>query len=256
MVEESPATVPTAYTEDMAFEDLSTNSQDYLKVIWDLQEWTGQAVAPKSLAEKTGMKLSTVSGAITRLTKSGLVQHDPYGAITLTDEGEEYALIMVRRHRLLEAFLVQTLGYSWDEVHEEADSLEHAVSNEMVDRIDGLLGHPAHDPHGDPIPTADGTVEEEPNLPLSAAPENSVVSVERVSDEDPDLLRYLKHEGISVGTQLRIERKAPFSNSVGVTVLSKTGSLDSAEADNDSLQTTVALGTSAAEFIRVRTLQD
>lgn len=241
----------------MAFEDLSTNSQDYLKVIWDLQEWTGQAVAPKALAEKTGMKLSTVSGAIARLTKSGLVQHDPYGAITLTAEGEEYALIMVRRHRLLEAFLVQTLGYSWDEVHVEADSLEHAVSNEMISRIDSLLGYPAHDPHGDPIPTADGRVEEQPSLPLSAAPENAVVRVERVSDEDPDLLRYLEHEGISVGTRLRIERKAPFSNSVGVTVLSKTDSSDtesSDSADENSTRAIVSLGTTAAEFIRVRTL--
>ena len=233
----------------MAFQDLSANSQDYLKVIWDLQEWNnGEAVQPKALAAKTGMKLSTVSGAITRLATAGLVEHTPYGGITLTSEGQEYALTMVRRHRLLESFLVETLGYTWDEVHQEADSLEHAVSDELVERIDRTLGRPDHDPHGDPIPTAAGVIDEGDTIALTQAPEDSLVCVERVSDEDPDLLRYLTHEGIELGTLLRIGRKAPYSNSVSVT-------LDSAKTDSAAAQasprTPVTLDTSAAEYIRV-----
>ncbi|MCI1902363.1 MAG: metal-dependent transcriptional regulator [Bifidobacteriaceae bacterium] len=231
----------------MAFEDLSINSQDYLKVIWDLQEWTGQAVQPKALAKKTGMKLSTVSGAIGRLAASSLVEHTPYGAITLTQEGERYALIMVRRHRLLESFLVKTLGYTWDEVHNEADALEHAVSDKLVERIDATLGRPTHDPHGDPIPDANGTIVEEATLPLSQAAEGSLVTVERVSDEDPDLLRYLTQEGIVVGTQLRIGRKAPYSNSVNATVVHHDAR---GETPADPAPS-VTLGNAAAEYIRI-----
>lgn len=256
----------------MSFQDLSVNSQDYLKVMWDLQEWTGEAVQPSALAKKTGMKLSTVSGAIARLTAMGLVEHNPYGAITLTEEGTEYALIMVRRHRLLESFLVRTLGYGWDEVHDEADSLEHAVSDNMIDRIDAALGHPAHDPHGDPIPTAAGDIEEEATIPLSKAPENALVEVERVNDEDPDLLRYLTSEGITVGSTLRIGQKAPYSNSVSVTVVSHrpeasdaapaagtapaahtsaAGSAPQAASGGEQAASAVTLGTTAAEYIRV-----
>lgn len=263
-----PARAEGANTlECMSFQDLSANSQDYLKVIWDLQEWTGEAVQPSALAKKTGMKLSTVSGAIGRLTAAGLVKHTPYGAITLTEEGTEYALIMVRRHRLLESFLVRTLGYGWDEVHDEADSLEHAVSDNMIDRIDAVLGHPAHDPHGDPIPTADGEIEEEDTLPLSQAPENSAVTVVRVSDEDPHLLRYLVSEGITVGSTLHIGQKAPFSSSVSVTVVANNpeepvapdtapvAEMPAPIPTHTHADHPVTLGNAAAEYIRIQIKQ-
>lgn len=231
----------------MAFQDLSISSQDYLKVIWDLQEWSGEAVQANAVAKKTGMKLSTVSGAIGRLATLGLVEHTPYGAITLTAEGTEYALKMVRRHRLLEAFLVTTLDYSWDEVHSEADSLEHAVSDDIINRIDDSLNHPTHDPHGDPIPQADGSVPASSAIALTKAPENTVVTVARVSDADPDLLRYLTQEGIVVGSTLRIGRKVPFSNAVGISVVTnKTGAGAGAGVP-------VTLGEDAALSIRVET---
>ncbi|MCI1984283.1 MAG: metal-dependent transcriptional regulator [Bifidobacteriaceae bacterium] len=189
------------------------------------------------------MKLSTVSGAITRLVAAKLVEHTPYGTITLTPEGEQYALIMVRRHRLLETFLVKSLGYTWDEVHTEADSLEHAVSDTMIDRIEASLGHPTHDPHGDPIPTKDGTIEEEATQSLAEvaanAPSGTVVTVERISDEDPELLRYLASEHVGIGTRLRIGQKAPYSNSVSVTVV------PNGDASG------ITLGNAAAEYIRV-----
>lgn len=251
----------------MALENLSANSQDYLKVIWDLQEWTGEAVQPTALAKKTGMKLSTVSGAIGRLAAAGLVEHTPYGAITLTQKGEEYALVMVRRHRLLETFLASTLGYGWDEVHQEADSLEHAVSDELIDRIDERLGHPTRDPHGDPIPDADGRIKEEPDVPLQKVPEGAEVTVRRVSDEDPDLLRYLTSEGIAVGSKLLIGHKAPYSNSITVSVVPDEHTPNSdideslqaaseartriSRGSKGSQHEAINLGIATAEYIRV-----
>ena len=202
----------------MSFDDLSPNSQDYLKAIWDLMEWSGEPAQLSDIVEKTGMKLSTVSGAIGRLTAQGLVSHTPYGAVELTDEGRSYALMMARRHRLLETFLVHTLGYRWDEVHDEADRLEHAVSNTMIDRIDAALGHPRRDPHGDPIPTADGMVDSPDLLSLADARPGERVRVERVSDNDPNLLAYLTEQGLKVGSTLIIGTHTPYSHTVNFTI--------------------------------------
>ena len=203
----------------MRLEDLSPNSQDYLKTIWDLMEWTGQPAQLSDIVEKTGMKLSTVSGAVGRLTAQGLVAHTPYGAVELTEEGRSYALAMARRHRLLETFLVHTLGYRWDEVHDEADRLEHAVSDMMIDRIDAALGHPRRDPHGDPIPTADGQVDAPALLSLATARGGERVRVERVNDDDPELLAYLTSRGLAVGSALAIGEHMPYSHTVSFVVL-------------------------------------
>jgi DtxR family Mn-dependent transcriptional regulator len=137
---------------------LSAVAQDYLKVIWNAQEWSLDKVSTKMLAEKLGVSASTASESIRKLAEQGLVDHEKYGAVTLTESGRRAALAMVRRHRLLEAFLVKELGYSWDEVHDEAEVLEHAVSDRLVARIDAKLGFPQRDPHGDPIPGPDGQV--------------------------------------------------------------------------------------------------
>lgn len=202
----------------MRLDDLSPNSQDYLKVIWDLMEWTGRAAQLGDIVEKTGMKLSTVSGAVGRLTTQGLVSHTPYGAVELTDEGRSYAMAMARRHRLLETFLVHTLGYRWDEVHDEADRLEHAASDTMIERIDAALGHPRRDPHGDPIPTADGQVDSPALMPLSEARGGERVRVERVSDDDPELLAYLTARGLAVGSALVIGEHMPYSHTVSFVI--------------------------------------
>ena len=122
--------------------DLTTVAQDYLKVIWTAQEWSHEKVSTKMLAERIGVSASTASESIRKLADQGLVDHEKYGAVTLTDAGRRAALAMVRRHRLMETFLVQELGYSWDEVHDEAEVLEHAVSDRMLDRIDAKLGYP------------------------------------------------------------------------------------------------------------------
>lgn len=193
------------YTVHMDVSQLSASAQDYLKVIWDLQEWDEGPVQPTAVAERTGMKQSTISGALSRLVDAGLVEHQRYGKVGLTPAGRRTAVIMVRRHRLLETFLVEVLGYSWDEVHEEADALEHAVSDKMIEKIDRYLQHPLQDPHGDAIPTETGTIPAiASTLPLSHVKKGILVRVQRVSDVDSGMLRYLSSHGIGPGTLLTV----------------------------------------------------
>lgn len=178
--------------------ELSAVTQDYLKQIWTAQEWSDVKVTTKSLADALGVSASTASEAIRKLADQGLVDHEKYGAVTLTDDGRAAATAMVRRHRLLETFLVSELGYGWDEVHDEAEALEHAASDGLIDRIDAALGRPAADPHGDPIPAADGSIRRPPAVPLSeSSGRNRVV---RVSDADPAVLARCRDLGIELGT--------------------------------------------------------
>ncbi|WP_300766501.1 metal-dependent transcriptional regulator [uncultured Bifidobacterium sp.] len=230
----------------MSLHNLSANAQDYLKVLWDLREWTGESVAPSELAKRAGVKLSTVSGAVSRLVSGGYATHTPYGTIELTAEGESYALVMVRRHRLLETFLVRTLGYRWDEVHHEADALEHAASDMMIDRIDELLGHPETDPHGDPIPRADGTLPENHSIPLADAPQREVVRIDRVSDEDSGLLRYLDDQGIGIGSEVLIGARPPHSHTTTIIAL-----FDASSREEMPLRDPIALDAAAGTQIRV-----
>lgn len=202
----------------MAVSDLSSNAQDMLKVVWGLQEWSDAPVTPSTIAAKTGLRLSTVSGAVARLTEKGFLAHSPYGAVALTDRGRAYALAMVRRHRLLESFLVDMLGYRWDEVHDEAENLEHAVSDLMIERIDAVLGRPQRDPHGDPIPQADGTVVTPDAVRLSTISGGADVVVERISDADSTLLQFFSAQGIGVGVRLTVADGPPFSGALDVTI--------------------------------------
>ncbi|NYI41658.1 metal-dependent transcriptional regulator [Demequina lutea] len=179
----------------MAVTDLSQATQDYLKCVWTLQEWSEGAVSMTALAERLGVRTSTASDGIKKLVEQGLVEHIAYGGITLTHAGRAHAIAMVRRHRLLETYLVSALGYGWDEVHDEAEVLEHAVSDRMLDAIDTLLGHPTRDPHGDPIPSAGGDAHLPDAVTLAqAAP--GMATVVRVSDADPERLRRFAQAGI------------------------------------------------------------
>lgn len=165
--------------------DLTAVAQDYLKLIWSAREWSDEAVTVGLVAERLGVSASTASEGIRKYTAQGLLTHARYGGVGLTPTGgEEYALEMVRRHRLLETFLVENLGYRWDEVHHEAEVLEHAVSDRFIARIDALLGHPRHDPHGDPIPLPGEHLDRSDAVPLSAVqPGGDAVIIRRVSDE-------------------------------------------------------------------------
>jgi DtxR family transcriptional regulator, Mn-dependent transcriptional regulator len=223
--------------------DLTTVAQDYLKVIWTAQEWSLEKVSTKMLAEKIGVSASTASESIRKLADQGLVDHEKYGAVTLTAAGRRAALAMVRRHRLMETFLVRELGYSWDEVHDEAEVLEHAVSDRMLDRIDAKLGHPTRDPHGDPIPAADGQVPTPNARQLSVCKDGDAGTVARISDADPEMLRYFDSVGISLDSRLRVLARRDFAGMISVAVEGPEGS--------EGTGATVDLGSPAAEAIWV-----
>ena len=198
--------------------DLSTVAQDYLKVIWTAQEWSRDKVSTKMLAERIGVSASTASESIRKLADQGLVDHAKYGAVSLTEQGRRAALAMVRRHRLLETFLVRELGYGWDEVHDEAEVLEHAVSDRLMTRIDAKLGFPQRDPHGDPIPAANGEVPAPAARQLWACQDGDTGTVARISDADPELLRYLDGVGISLDSRLHVLTRRDFAGVISVTI--------------------------------------
>lgn len=197
--------------------ELSSSTQDYLKTIWQLGEWSPDKVTTTTLAARMGLAASTVSEALKKLTAQGMVTRPSYGVVELTDEGRSVAVTMVRRHRLLETFLTTKLGYAWDEVHDEAEVLEHAVSEKFLDRIDALLGHPAADPHGDVIPSPSGVIAAPTAVQLVDVLDPVAVDVVRVSDDDPATLRYLAGVGVVPGTRLRV---LPDSGSPGMIAVS------------------------------------
>ncbi len=219
---------------------LTPVAQDYLKVIWTAQEWSREKVSTKMLAEKIGVSASTASESIRKLAEQGLVDHAKYGAVALTESGRRAALAMVRRHRLLETFLVDELGYGWDEVHDEAEVLEHAVSDRLVARIDAKLGFPRRDPHGDPIPASDGQVPTPPARQLWGCGDGDIGTVARISDADPEMLRYFASVGISLDSRLRVLTRREFAGMISVAIESDGGN-----------QSTVELGSPAARAIWV-----
>jgi len=193
---------------------LTSVAQDYLKVIWNAQEWSGEKVSTKMLSERIGVSASTASESIRKLAEQGLVEHAKYGAVTLTERGRRAAVSVVRRHRLLEAFLVQMLGYRWDEVHDEAEVLEHAVSDLLLSRIDAKLGHPKRDPHGDPIPTAEGTITPRHLENLLTCSTGIPLTVTRITDQDPAFLRFVEENNLKPGQAIEVEARDTAADSV------------------------------------------
>ena len=202
----------------MSVSELSVSTQNYLKVIWGLEEWSQEPVTASEIAQKTGLRMSSVSDAVRKLAGQGLLDHQRYGAVELTTQGRAYAVQMVRRHRLLETFLVKVLGYDWEKIHDEAENLEHAVSDFFVTRLDELLGHPDRDPHGDPIPNAQGIVEIPDAQPLTQLAPGAVVRVERISDDDAELLAFFSERGLTPGAVLKVGTPEPFSEVMSVWV--------------------------------------
>ena len=184
---------------------LPTAIEDYVKVIYAHTEWQPEPITTGALAARLGLAASSVTEMVKKLVAQGLVSHEPYGAVELTADGTALALRMVRRHRLIETWLVEHIGYSWDEVHDEAEVLEHAMSDRLLSAIEAQLGNPSRDPHGDPIPRADGTVQRPAAVLLADAPAGGVVA--RVSDRDPLLLRHLEAEGIVVDAVVSPEQR-------------------------------------------------
>jgi len=178
---------------------------DYLKTIYHHTEWQDEQITPSQLAAQLSLAPSSVTEMVQKLTAQGLVSHRPYGPIALTAEGSRRAAAIIRRHRLIETWLVREFDYAWDEVHDEAEVLEHALSDRLLAGIDERLGHPHFDPHGDAIPDADGRVHREEFVLLADAPEGHQGRVLRVSDRDPVLLRAVQDAGMDIGTAVEVE---------------------------------------------------
>ena len=195
--------------------------ENYLKTIFSRQGESGRRVKTKEIADDLEVSLPSVSGMIKSLSEEGLVEYEPYKGVRLTAEGRKTALRVIRNHRLIEVFLMRTLGYSWDEVHAEAERLEHAVSDRLVERIDAFLEYPRVDPHGDPIPTAEGELHRREVVNLGATWEGMSVRVERVLDQTPEVLRYLERIGLKPGVVIRIREILSFDGQMFLEVEGK-----------------------------------
>jgi DtxR family Mn-dependent transcriptional regulator len=191
--------------------------EDYLKVIYAIEE-SGDRVATHTVAERLNVAAPSVTGMLKRLAELNLVEHEPYRAPKLTPAGRKVALEVVRHHRLLELYLAEALGYSWDEVHAEADRLEHTISEEFEARIDAALGFPTHDPHGDPIPSRTGDIVAVSEDRLSTLETGCAATVVRVPDDDPEKLRYLGQLGLYPNATIRVLERMPFNGPLRIEV--------------------------------------
>jgi DtxR family Mn-dependent transcriptional regulator len=197
----------------MSAHEIHTTSsavEDYAKAIYKLQDNGGGVVTTNAIAERLDVTPASASQMVKRLGSMGLVAHEPYRGVLLTAAGVRVALEVLRHHRLLELYLAESLGVSWDRVHDEAEVLEHVLSEELEELIAAKLGDPTRDPHGDPIPTRDGRIVEEPTEALDSQAVGARGTFVRISDADPAMLRYLSERGISPGGTFEIVDKQPF----------------------------------------------
>lgn len=213
---------------------LSASIEDYIKVVYAF-EADGQKATTKRIADRLGVKMASVTGMVKHLAAEGYVQHMPYRGVHLTARGRKVALGMIRRHRLIELFLTRTLGLPWDEVHADAEVLEHAVSDRVIERIHEYLGRPEFDPHGAPIPAEDGSIAPRRSVLLDEMVVGAGGRIAEVSDSDPEFLRYLTGLKLRIGTHLRVRDRAPFNGPITLAIGSRT----------------IAIGTEAGARIRV-----
>jgi DtxR family transcriptional regulator, Mn-dependent transcriptional regulator len=195
----------------------SSTVENYLKAIYQGQSsLTADArlVPMGQVASALGVTPGTATTMIKTLAESGLVEYEPYIGVRLTGAGEKLAALVVRRHRLVELFLVQVMGMSWTEVHEDAELLEHVVSDRLIDRIDEMLGRPTHDPHGDPIPNQEGSVASRPLETLMTCPTRTPLRVTRIADQDPEFLRFIEHNNLKPGQPVEVEARDAVADAV------------------------------------------
>ena len=192
---------------------LSASIEDYIKCIYYIES-DGERPSTKRIAQRLGVKMASVTGMVKHLATEGLLKHVPYRGFKLTSKGRDLALRMLRRHRLIELFLVQTLGLGWDEVHTDAEQMEHAVSDALIERIDEYLGHPQFDPHGAPIPGADGKVVARRGVSIAQLKAGDDGIVIEVEDKDPDFLRFVSSLGIRIGSTVEVIGKEPYGGPV------------------------------------------
>jgi len=198
--------------------------EDYLKCILQEQQMCAGLVPMGRIAVALEVASGTVTAMVKALSESGLVEYEPYSGVSLTEAGRQLATHVLRRHRLIELFLVEVMGMDWGDVHEEAEDLEHAVSERLVERMDEMLGHPAVDPHGDPIPSPQGVLEEQHHHDLLDCPEDSRLRVTRVRDQSSSFLRLVEKRGLRPGNFLRVEERDAAAEAVHLR-LEESGSL-------------------------------
>src|SRR5437764_3779798 len=198
----------------MVADSVSAAVQDYAKAVYALEAREGGAVSTNHLAERLGVTPGSVSAMVRKLSDVGLLEHEPYRGVRLTDQGRRVALEVLRHHRLIELFLAEELGMSWDRVHAEAEVLEHVISEELEQLIATRLGDPRLDPHGDPIPTARFEIDERPTRSLDELGSGAAGRFVRVSDSDPAMLRYPAHQGIGLGDRLEVAGRQPVGRPV------------------------------------------
>lgn len=201
---------------------LSRSVEDYLKAIFSITE-RGEAASTSSIAAALDVQPASVTGMVKRLAEAGLLQHVPYHGVQLTGKGIREALRVIRRHRILETYLLQRLGYSWDDVHAEAERLEHAASERLIDRMATALEDPSHDPHGAPIPTSAGEIEEVDFATLADVNTGDRVRIRAVDDEEPEGLRSMESHGLVPGVSLHVEARETTGGDVTVRVEGKRG---------------------------------
>ena len=191
--------------------------EDYLKAIYQFTNHEDK-VSTSNLAQQMNCSPASVTNMLQKLSELKLVEYEPYQGVTLTSAGKKIALEILRHHRLIELYLAEVLGYSWDKVHAEAEQLEHVISEEFEEKIDRALGHPTIDPHGDPIPTKEGKIAVPPFQSLWETPGGEKVQVYRVSDQNPEVLRYLATIGILPDVEINVLKKGPFNGPIHVEV--------------------------------------
>jgi DtxR family Mn-dependent transcriptional regulator len=209
-----------------AIQPLTAPVEDYLKAIFEIElaDTPGDPRHPSvagtnEIAQALGIAPASVTGMLRRLADQGLISYERYRGVRLSEAGRRAALRTIRRHRVIEAYLTKALGYPWDRVHEEAERLEHAASDDLIDRMAAAIGEPTTDPHGAPIPTREGTLDAPTLLALVGVPVGTIVRVRQVSDRDPERLRYLAELGITPGTQVRVVSRMPFGGPITLCIL-------------------------------------
>lgn len=205
---------------------LTAPVEDYLKAIFEIEHAAAESDHPSAagtneIAQALGIAPASVTGMLRRLSELGLISYERYRGVRLSDAGRRAALRTIRRHRVIEAYLTKALDYPWDRVHEEAEQLEHAASDDLIDRMAAAIGEPATDPHGAPIPTREGTVAAPTLSALVDVPEGAVVRVRRVGDKDPERLRYLAELGVTPGAEVRVTARAPFGGPITLRIMRK-----------------------------------
>ncbi len=225
----------------MANTSITESEQDYLRALYALAKRAEDGkVGTVALADRLRISAASVTGMVKKLTEHGLVSHSPYQGITLTEAGEKAALEVTRHHRLLETYLRERLNVPWEQVHSEADRLEHALSEDLEARLDEALGHPTTDPHGAPIPTREGVVSAPRTQQLTTAMPGTTVTVAEVEDENRDLLCYLANLGLTPGARVEVLAKGPFGGPLHVRVVGRE----------------YALGEAVTEAVAVHSLED